>query len=70
MSDPIAVVNRFTTGFLGRGDKAAADAAQHPAEQGVTRLKPSGPIDGVDGDRRIMGGFLDAFPALNPLILT
>jgi predicted ester cyclase len=69
MADPIAVVTRFTTDFLGRGDITAADATLDPAVQGVTGLKPQGPIDGREEYKAIVAAFLDAFPATAPLVI-
>jgi predicted ester cyclase len=62
-----AVVRRFIEDFLGRGDLAAADATAHPRIQGITGLKPTGPIDGLDEYKAILTAFVDAFPAETPV---
>lgn len=67
MTDNIAVVRRFTIDFLGRGDLAAADATTDERIQGVTGLKPQGPIDGREEYKGIVAAFVDAFPAVSPL---
>lgn len=67
MTDILAVASRFVTEFLGRGDMAAADATLHPRVQGITGLKPSGPIDGREEYKATIAGFIDAFPAVEPL---
>ena len=67
MADPISVVRRFTFDFLGRGDMAAADATLHERVQGFTGLKPGGPIDGREEYKAIVGAFVAAFPAEEPL---
>ena len=67
MTDPTAVATRFVTEFLGRGDLAAADATAHPRIQGITGLKPTGPIDGIEEYKAIIAGFVAAFPAEAPL---
>jgi predicted ester cyclase len=67
MPDNIAIVTRFTLEFLGRGDLASADATAHPAIQGITGLKPTGPIDGIEEYKAIVAGFVAAFPAEEPL---
>lgn len=65
--DSIAVVTRFVTEFLGKADLAAADATAHPHVQGITGLKPTGPIDGRDEYKATIAAFVDAFPAEGPL---
>lgn len=67
MSDPQSLVRRFTLDFLGRGDMAAADATLHERVQGVTGLKPMGPIDGREEYKGIIAAFTDAFPAISPV---
>lgn len=62
-----ATVTRFVEAFLGRGDTAAADATAHPRIQGITGLKPQGPIDGLDEYKAIIAAFVDAFPAEEPV---
>ncbi|MBK1658339.1 ester cyclase [Paracraurococcus ruber] len=69
MPDNLGVVRRFVADFLGRGDLAAADATAHPRIQGITGLKPAGPIDGLDEYKAIIAGFVDAFPAEAPLTI-
>ncbi len=61
------IVRRFAEGFLGRADFAAADATAHPRIQGITGLKPMGPIDGLDEYKSVIAAFVDAFPAEAPL---
>ncbi|OQW51092.1 ester cyclase [Candidatus Raskinella chloraquaticus] len=61
------VVTRFISEFLAKADMAAADATAHPKIQGITGLKPMGPIDGIEEYKAIVGGFGDAFPAVEPL---
>ena len=65
--DNLAVVRRFTTEFLGRADLAAADATMHPDIRGVTGLKPTGPIEGIDEYKATLTGFVEAFPAEGPV---
>lgn len=67
MSDPSAIVTRFITEFLGRGDLAVADALLDERVQGITGLKPTGPIDGREEYKAIVSAFVDAFPAEEPL---
>jgi len=67
MTDPLAVVRRFTLDFLGRADLAAADATAHPDIRGITGLKPMGPILGLDEYKAILTGFVAAFPAEGPV---
>jgi len=62
-----ATVRRFIEEFLGRADLAAADATADPRIQGITGLKPTGPIDGLDEYKAILTGFVDAFPAEAPV---
>ncbi|MBX9726118.1 MAG: ester cyclase [Rickettsiales bacterium] len=63
----IDIVATFVQDFLGKGDMAAADATAHAKIQGITGLKPMGPIDGIEEYKAIVGGFSDAFPAVEPL---
>lgn len=67
MSAHLSVVRRFIEDFLGRADLAAADATAHPHIQGITGLKPMGPIDGLDEYKSIITGFVAAFPAEAPV---
>ena len=67
MTDLIAVVQRFTYEFLGQGSVAAGEATLHPRVQGITGLKPMGPIDGRDEYQAIITSFVDAFPSVEPL---
>lgn len=68
MSDSnIAIVTRFTMDFLGTADLAAADATLHPRVQGITGLKPLGPIDGAAEYKAIITEFVAAFPAESPV---
>jgi len=67
MTDARALATRFVTEFLGQGLTAAADATLHPEVQGHTGLKPTGPIDGIDEYKATIAGFIDAFPAVEPL---
>lgn len=63
----IDTVRRFVLDFLGRADLAAAEATAHPRIQGITGLKPMGPIDGLDEYKAIIQGFVAAFPAESPV---
>ena len=63
----LAIVRRFTLEFLQNADLAAADATLDPRVQGITGLKPTGPIDGRDEYKAIVTSFVDAFPAVAPL---
>lgn len=67
MADNLDIVRRFTVEFLGRGDMAAADATLDDRVQGITGLKPSGPIDGRDEYKATIAAFCAAFPADRPL---
>jgi predicted ester cyclase len=67
MPQNIATVRRFIEDFLGRADLAAADATAHPQIQGITGLKPMGPIDGIEEYKAIITGFVAAFPAESPV---
>jgi predicted ester cyclase len=67
MTDAISTVRRFILDFLGTGDLVAADATAHPDIKGITGLKPMGPIMGLDEYKAIVTGFVDAFPAENPV---
>ncbi len=67
MPDNTAIATRFITGFLGQGDMAAADETLHERVQGITGLKPGGPIDGRDEYKATIAAFVDAFPAAEPL---
>ena len=67
MADPQTLVRRFVEDFLGRGDLAAADETAHERIQGITGLKPTGPIDGRDEYKATIAAFVDAFPAAGPL---
>jgi hypothetical protein len=67
MSKNIATVRRFIELFLGEGNLAAADDTAHPAIQGITGLKPMGPIDGIEEYKAIITAFVAAFPAEQPL---
>lgn len=66
-SDNVRIVTRFITDFLGRGDLAVADQTAHERIQGITGLKPTGPIDGRDEYKATIKAFVDAFPADGPL---
>lgn len=63
MTENIAIVRRFIVDFLGKADMTAADETLHPQVQGITGLKPSGPIDGRDEYKATIAAFVDAFPA-------
>ena len=67
MPDPASIVSRFITQFLGIGDLTVADATLHPKVQGITGLKPMGPIDGRDEYKSIVTAFVSAFPAESPV---
>lgn len=66
-TDNMQIVARFVRDFLGKGDMAAADATAHEKIQGITGLKPMGPIDGLEEYKGIIAGFADAFPAVEAL---
>lgn len=63
MTDNLAIVRRFTVEFLGKADMIAADETLHVHVQGITGLKPSGPIQGRDEYKATIAAFVDAFPA-------
>jgi predicted ester cyclase len=67
MPTNIDIVRRFVEDFLGRADMAAAEATAHPRIQGITGLKPMGPIDGLAEYQSIIQGFVAAFPAESPV---
>lgn len=67
MADAIMVVRRFVEEFLGRGNLMAADETAHAHIQGITGLKPAGPIDGREEYKATIAAFVDAFPAEAPL---
>ena len=67
MHDPLAIARYFVDEFLGKADMAAADRTLHANVQGITGLKPGGPIDGRDEYKATIAGFVDAFPPLAPL---
>jgi predicted ester cyclase len=62
-------VRRFVEEFLAKGNLAAADDTADPRIQGITGLKPSGPIDGLDEYKQIMAQFAAAFPSVEPLTI-
>lgn len=64
---PQSIVTTFVTRFLALADIAAADATAAPHIQGITGLKPQGPIDGLAEYKQIITAFVDAFPAESPL---
>ena len=63
MTENIEIIKRFTFDFLGRGDVAAADETLDERVQGITGLKPMGPIDGREEYKAIVTAFVDAFPS-------
>ena len=68
MSDAnLATVTRFILDFLGKADLAAADATLAPDVQGITGLKPTGPIDGAAEYKATISEFVAAFPAESPV---
>jgi predicted ester cyclase len=67
MTENERIVRRFTEEFLANGDFAAADETADPRIQGITGLKPAGPIDGLDEYKQIIKVFADAFPPVEPL---
>ena len=67
MSGNMEVVRRFVEDFLGRGELDVADAVLDERVQGITGLKPTGPIDGREEYKRTIAAFVDAFPAAEPL---
>ena len=52
---------RFIEAFLGRGEMAVADETADERIQGITGLKPTGPIDGREEYKETIAGFVDAF---------
>lgn len=66
-SSNIQAVRRFTEDFLGKGQLEAADEVAAENIQGITGLKPTGPIDGREEYKQIVAMFVDAFPAAEPL---
>ncbi len=67
MTDNGVIVSRFITEFLGLGDMRAGDETLHANVQGITGLKPGGPIDGRDEYKATIAAFVDAFPPIEPL---
>lgn len=67
MRDHLDLVTRFVTEFLGSASNAAADATMHPRIQGITGLKPAGPINGIEEYKATIAGFVDAFPTVAPI---
>jgi len=65
----LEIVRRFVVDFLGKGDLSAADATAAPGIQGITGLKPTGPIDGLAEYKATIVGFIEAFPALAPVAI-
>lgn len=61
------IVTRFVMEFLGSADLAAAEATAAPHIQGITGLKPTGPIDGLDEYKQMIQAFVEAFPAESPV---
>lgn len=66
-SHNMALVRRFIEQFLGKADLATADAVAAPDIQGVTGLKPTGPIDGLEEYKQTIVAFVAAFPDVEPL---
>lgn len=66
-TDSIGIVRRFTEEFLGKGNLAVADQTAHERIQGITGLKPTGPIDGREEYKQTIAAFVDAFPSESPL---
>ncbi|GAB4460105.1 MAG: hypothetical protein OHK0029_23580 [Armatimonadaceae bacterium] len=62
MTNP-EIVTRFIVEFLGKADFTAADETAHPQIQGITGLKPQGPIDGLEEYKQTIAAFVEAFPA-------
>lgn len=67
MSTQLDLVRRFTFDFLGQGNLTVADETLFPDVQGITGLKPQGPINGREEYKAIVAAFVDAFPAEAPL---
>lgn len=61
------IVTRFIQEFLGKADLAAGDETMDERIQGITGLKPTGPIDGREEYKQTIAGFVAAFPADAPL---
>ena len=67
MHDHLTIASRFVNEFLGKGDMVAGDRTLHARVQGITGLKPGGPIDGRDEYKATIAAFVDAFPPIAPL---
>jgi predicted ester cyclase len=63
----MTIVSRFVEDFLGRADLAVADAFAASGIQGITGLKPTGPIDGREEYKQTIAAFVAAFPAEAPV---
>lgn len=63
----MSIVRRFVEDFLGRADLATADAVAAPGIQGITGLKPTGPINGREEYKQTITAFVAAFPAEGPV---
>jgi predicted ester cyclase len=61
------IARRFVEEFLAKGDLTAADQTADPGIQGITGLKPEGPIDGLAEYKQIITAFVSAFPPAEPL---
>ena len=68
MSDAnMAIVTRFVTEFLGNADIDAADATLAPDVQGITGLKPTGPINVADENKATITEYVAPLPAESPV---
>lgn len=67
MADNSRIVRMFTEKFLAEGDLKVADKVLDERVQGITGLKPTGPIDGREEYKATITVFIDAFPAVEPL---
>jgi predicted ester cyclase len=67
MASNLEIVRRFVVEFLGKADLEAADATASPRIQGITGLKPTGPIDGLAEYKATITGFVEAFTAATPV---
>lgn len=61
------VVTRFIQDFLGKGQISVGDEVMAESIQGITGLKPTGPIDGREEYKAIFAQFFDAFPPVETL---
>ncbi|HIK17257.1 MAG TPA: ester cyclase [Leptolyngbyaceae cyanobacterium M33_DOE_097] len=68
-SQNLQVARRFIEDFLGVGDLSVAEEVLAKDVQGITGLKPTGPINGREEYKQVFGAFFDAFPPVSPLVI-